>query len=254
MNSLWIIIQARMLSSRLPGKVVKDIEGSPMIAHVIRRVKRSKFGANVCLATTGESADDILERIAAQEEVACFRGSRDDVLSRYYEAAKQNHAEMIVRITGDCPVIDPQVIDRVVEHHIETKAEYTSNIHPPTFPDGLDVEVFSFDVLERARAQANKIYQREHVTAYMWENTDMFSNQNIVHTEDLNKLRWIVDEEEDLQFMRNLFHQLYAAEKKDFVMSDILEVFRRDQQLREINQGIQRNEGFTKSLKEDGLL
>lgn len=249
MRDIWAIIQARTSSQRLPQKVIKEIEGLPLIVYVIRRVKYSKYGKNICLATTSESEDDILEKIAKEENIGIFRGDKEDVLSRYYFAAKELRVQDIIRITGDCVLIDPYIIDKVTDFYLTSHADYASNIHPPTFPDGLDVEVFSMHCLEHAYKAAKKRYYREHVTPFIWENKEIFKITNYTNNEDLSQMRWIVDEERDFRFVSEIYKKLKP--KQIFFMDDILGVLRREHSLADINAGIMRNEGFFKSLSEE---
>ena len=249
MRDIWAIIQARTSSRRFPQKVIKEIEGLPAIVYVIRRVKYSKYGQNVCLATSSESEDDILEKIAKEENISVFRGAKEDVLSRYYFAAKELNAKDIVRITGDCVLIDPNIIDKVADFYLRSRADYASNIHPPTFPDGLDVEVFSMHCLEHAYKVAKKRYQREHVTPFIWENKEIFKIANYANDEDLSQMRWIVDEERDFRFVSEIYQRFKP--RGIFFMEDILGVLRKEQNLLNINAGIMRNEGFLRSLKDE---
>lgn len=168
------IIQARMGSTRLPGKILKDILGKPMLWHVVERCRASKRLHNVVVATTVNSEDDAVKKFCSEHSIPCFRGSADDVLERYYRAAGTFGADTIVRVTGDCPLIDPHVIDACVEAFGKGTYDYISNINPGprTFPRGLDTEVFSFAALARAHRNAHEAHEREHVTPYMWENKE----------------------------------------------------------------------------------
>ena len=150
MGKVVAIVQARMGSTRLPGKVLMDISGWSMLWHVVNRVRQAKWVDKVVVATSGSVSDDPVATLCEQEGIPCFRGSEDDVLDRYYQAAKWIGANVIVRITADCPLIDPYVVDDVVKHYVDGDYDYVSNTAPPTFPDGLDIEVFSFEALERA--------------------------------------------------------------------------------------------------------
>jgi spore coat polysaccharide biosynthesis protein SpsF (cytidylyltransferase family) len=244
------IIQARMASSRLPGKVLADIAGKPMALHVVERTGRAKHVDLVVLATTEQASDDRLAKLCARENIACFRGKEDDVLDRYYQAAKQYQAATIIRVTADCPVIDPDVIDTVVQAFQREGADYVSNVLPPTYPDGLDTEVFSFSTLERTWHEAKWLSEREHVTPYM-RNPDRFQVKNVTHSEDLSHLRWTVDEPEDLEFMRSIFTVL---EGKPFTMADVLEALQQHPDLQYINTDIVRNAGYHKSLRADKVV
>src|SRR5215470_15506655 len=161
------IIQARMGSTRLPGKVLLDIAGQPMLGRVISRVCRAKTIEQIVVATSTAAADDAVSAFCAERGIVCFRGSETDVLDRYYQAARLVQAKTIVRITADCPLLDPEVIDLTVSRFLEGGWDYISNVNPPTFPDGLDTEVFSFAALERAWREATSVTHREHVTPYL---------------------------------------------------------------------------------------
>lgn len=248
MSRIVAIIQARVGSTRLPGKVLKDICGKPMIWHVIERVKKAKLVEKVIVATTVKEEDDEIVKIAEQCGVKSFRGSEDDVLDRYYQAAKELGADVIVRVTADCPLIDPLIIDKTIEFFLKGNFSYVSNALKPTFPDGLDVEVFSFEALHKAWEKATKLSEREHVTPYIWKHPEDFKIGNFESGLDFSHLRWTVDKEEDLQFVREVYKRIG---KEFFHMEDILELLRKHRELTDINRGIRRNEGYEKSLRED---
>ncbi len=198
------IIQARMASRRFPGKVLAPIIDRPMLALVIERVKQAATLHDIVVATSTETSDDPIASWCAASSVRAVRGSHDDVLDRYRMAAHAADADPIVRITADCPLIDPQVIDQVVEAWRRAGADYASNVHPPTFPDGLDVEVFTRAALQRACRVASQPYQREHVTSVMTERPEWFRSVNVTHPRDLSAWRLTVDEPEDLELIRQL--------------------------------------------------
>lgn len=244
------IIQARMGSTRLPGKVMMDIEGKPVLWHVVQRVKAARKSGKVIIATTVEPDDRAIADFASAEGIPFYRGSRDDVLDRYYQAARIYRADPIVRITADCPLLDPDVIDRVVNLYLEGNYNYASNIHPPTFPDGLDTEVFSFAALEKTWHEARLRSEREHVTAYIHKHPDLFIIGNLTCKENLSAQRWTVDEDRDLKFVREVYKRLFVR-GRIFYMEDILKLLREHSELSGINKGIERNEGYSKSLRED---
>jgi len=244
------IIQARTDSTRLPNKALKDIQGKPLILHVIERVQYAKLLDKVVLATTTRSIDTPLAELVQAQGISIFRGDCDDVLDRYFQAATQCHAEVIVRITGDCPLIDPRVIDTVVQVFLQHHYDYVANTLQPTYPDGLDVEVFSYKTLKKAWNEATLASEREHVTAYIRNHPEQFTHYNIKNSVDLSKFRWTVDQQEDLEFVREIFKRLYTKEKI-FYMEDILPLLQQHPELQEINAGIQRNEGYLRSLKHD---
>jgi glutamate-1-semialdehyde aminotransferase/spore coat polysaccharide biosynthesis protein SpsF (cytidylyltransferase family) len=245
------IVQARLDSTRLPGKVLKPLQGRPLLSHVVSRLQESKMINKVIVATSNEDSDIPIAEFCAHNEVSCFRGSKNDVLDRFYHAAKLFDAEVIVRITGDCPLIDPQVTDRVIKCYLTGDSDYVSNIHPPTFPDGLDTEVFSFSVLERAWKEATMKYQKEHVTPYI-VTSDKFTKMNVTHNTDLSHLRWCVDYEEDFIFVENVLRGLNASgNDSDFLT--LISFLDENPHLSSGNVAFTRNEGFLKSLQSEGV-
>jgi len=247
------ILQARVSSTRLPGKVLEDILGEPMIFRQIERALRSGRIEGLMVATSSDVSDDPLADLCRRKGIECFRGDLDDVLDRFYHAALQCGPDHIVRITGDCPLLDPEVMDGVIEKHIEGNYDYTSNTAPATFPDGLDVEVFRFSALVDAWREARLPSEREHVTPYIRNNPDRYRMGNLLNGEDLSSLRWTVDERRDLDFVRRVYEYLYP-EKPAFGMKDVLNLLKQKPKLMEINSGISRNEGYSKSLRKDADL
>lgn len=248
------VIQARMSSTRLPGKVVMEVLGKPLLQLLTERLKHSKYLDDIIIATTTNPADDPVRDLAEKLELKYIRGSEDDVLGRYYQAAKEFGLGHIVRITADCPLIDPEVVDRILRIYIDSnfKYDYVSNTLKPTFPDGLDVEVFSFSVLEKINRLSEKRYQREHVCTYIIENPDQFNIHNVTGDRDYSYLRWTVDNPEDFALVKTIYERLYPS-KPLFLMRDILELIEDDPGLLRINDSISRNEGFVASLDKDGL-
>jgi spore coat polysaccharide biosynthesis protein SpsF len=246
------IIQARMGSTRLPGKVMKKISNKPLLYYVVERVKKSKYVEKIVIATTDKEEDNIIEEYAGELNVECFRGSEKDVLDRYYKAAKKYNAQVVARITADCPLLDPQIMDNVIELFLKEKCDYATNTMPATFPDGLDVEVLSFRALEKAWKNAILESDREHVTSYIRRHPEIFTIKNLKNDENLSHLRWTVDRAEDLVFMREVYRKFYPREI--FYMSEIRELIERDPRLLEINRGIARDEGYIKSLTEDKII
>lgn len=245
------IMQARVSSSRLPGKVLKPILGKPMIVHELERLKRSKRIDKIVLATSQEQSDDALANIVAKSGIDVYRGSLDDVLDRYYQCAKQYQPEHVVRITGDCPVIDWHLVDASIEKHLTENNDYTRATEG--FPDGLDTEVFQFSALESAWQNARLLSEREHVTLYIKNHPEQFKLGQLDCEQDLNSMRWTVDEPQDFEFIRQVYESLYLA-NADFAMEDILQLLEKKPEMRLINQGIQRNAGLLKSLREDKVL
>jgi spore coat polysaccharide biosynthesis protein SpsF len=208
------IIQARTGSVRLPGKVLADLAGQPMLAHVVRRVSLARSIDQVAIATTELAADDAIVEMAESLGIAAFRGSETDVLARYVGAARQFKADVVVRLTADCPLLDPGVIDRVV-NALCAKADqtdYVSNVIDRTYPRGLDAEALFADVLERIDRRARSAAAREHVTYYLRsEHPELFSLRSIVDVDDNSDLRWTVDEPADLELVRSIFKELELA-------------------------------------------
>jgi len=186
------IIQARMGSTRLPGKVLADLAGEPMLARVVNRVRRAQTIDDVVIAITNLAQDDVLEQLCAARGWLCYRGSENDVLDRYYQAARQFGAEVIVRITSDCPLIEPGVVDQVVRaYQSSPRVDYASTALPiRTFPRGLDTEAFGYDLLERLWHQDENPATREHVTQYIYKHLDEFNTRGVTHSEDLSHWRW----------------------------------------------------------------
>lgn len=234
------IIQARMGSTRLPGKVMKDLFGQTVLAHDIERVKQAKKVDAIVVATTIAETDDLIAAEALKCGAKVFRGSEEDVLSRYYFAATENRADIIVRITSDCPLVDPQVIDEVVtfykknDYDIVTNAG--NNLDNRTYPRGLDIEVFSYLMLQEAYNHAKEKYQREHVTPYIYENAKrVFYYKNIA---DYSNYRWTLDTEEDWQLIKKLYELLYHG-KHDFYLADILIAMEQYPDLYKINKHVE---------------
>ena len=242
------IIQARISSTRLPGKVLLELLGKPVLWHVINRVSKAKSVDDVIVATSTLPADDAIEEFCRQNNVKFFRGHPVDVLDRFYQCAKNNRIEDIVRITADCPLHDPHIIDKVVTEYAAGGYDYAANALDPTFPDGLDVEVFSFQALEKAWKNARLASEREHVTPYIIKHPDLFRIKSIRQSRDYSHMRWTLDNPEDYEFIR----EVYIFFGKDIFYTDVvLELLEKKPELTRINKGIKRNEGYDKSLEKD---
>jgi len=244
------ILQARVSSSRLPKKVLKPILGLPMLQRQLERLSLCNTIDELILATSNQASDDELQALASSLGVKCFRGNLDDVLDRFYQAAKSSNAIHVVRLTGDCPLICPEVVDKVVTHHLESGADYTSNIAPPTYPDGLDVEVMTISSLERAWKDSKLQSEREHVTPYIRKPESSFYLENVEGDKDLSHLRWTVDELRDFNFVVEIYSRLYLINPQ-FTTQDILSVIEKEPELLTINQNIERNEGYFLSLNKN---
>ncbi len=233
------IIQARMGSTRLPGKVLLDLAGEPMLARVLSRTRRARTLDQVVVATTVQSADAAIVRLCAEHDWPCFRGSEDDVLDRYYHAAVAHQADVVVRLTSDCPLIEPALVDRVVQEFLDMqpRVDYACNVLPRrTFPRGLDTEVMHFDVLEQAWRQDHNRAWREHVTAYIQRNSDLFRIHGVVNEVDYSHMRWTVDTPEDLAFVRRIYD--YFGHGR-FSWREVLAVLEEHPEWLEINQRVQ---------------
>lgn len=247
------IVQARMGSSRLPGKVMKEILGKPLLWHLVSRLKKARLIDNIVIATSDKEADIPILRLAEKLGVDCYAGSEQDVLDRYYQTATEFGADVIVRITADCVLIDPHIVDKVIRRYLKGDCDYVTNTLKWTYPDGLDLEVFSYAVLQKAWREANWVSEREHVTPYIRKNPDKFRLVNIESSVDLSRFRWSVDREEDLELVRQVYKHLYR-EGRVFYMEDILELLEKYPELEQINKGIVANEGYAKSLREDRIV
>ena len=246
------IVQARMGSSRLPGKVLKPVLGKPLLWHLVRRLQHSKLIDKIGIATTNNKNNEPIIRLAQEMGLALFRGSEEDVLDRFYKAARQFGASVIVHITSDCPLVDYEVADRVIGYYLENegKFDYVSNMHPQTFPDGLDVSVYSFAALEKAWREATKPFQREHVTPYIWDQPEIFRIGNVENDVDLSgRERWTLDYEEDYEFIKAIYENLYK-EGEVFLMRDILRFLDAHPEIREINKMHLGKVWYTKHLGE----
>lgn len=247
------IIQARVSSTRLPGKILKKIEGKTILEHVIDRVKAAQNLDDVIVATTVNKEDLEIVKLCTSLGISVFCGSENDVLDRYYQTARLFKANHIVRITSDCPLIDPQVIEEVIELYFKEKADYATNTIPETFPDGEDVEVFSFKTLKRAWESAKLSSEREHVTPYIRKNPNIFKIVNLKCSVNLNNKRWTIDEPMDFKYIKIIYKNLYSEDSL-FGMKKILDFLKKHPEIEKINKNIIRNEGYSKSLKEDEII
>jgi len=231
------VVQARMRSTRLPEKVMRNITGKPMLGHVIERLRKVQLIDEIVIAVAIK--DKPILELAQEYGVKCFAGSEEDVLDRYYQAAERYQANVIVRITSDCPLIDPEVVDKVIAFYLKNRGikDYVSNFLKRSYPRGLDIEVFSFEVLKRTWQEADKPYHREHVTPYIYEHPEIFRLANVENNEDLSYMRWTADEEKDLEFVREIYKKLYKN-GKIFLTKDILALLKKEPQLLDINKEV----------------
>ena len=250
------IIQARVTSSRLPGKVLIDIAGDPALVHVVERTSRASTVDEVIVATTGDPTDDPIASLCVERGYPYYRGSTQDVLDRYYRAASIFQSTTIVRITGDCPVIDPDVIDETVlafssssiaeaqqptGHEGSPPWDFAANRLPPpwgrTYPIGLDTEVCTFSGLELAWNEADQPHQREHVMPFFYEQPERFRILLVNHDVDLGSHRWTLDTREDLEFMRQIFQRFQG--RNDFSWLEVVDLLAREPELKQINASVQ---------------
>jgi spore coat polysaccharide biosynthesis protein SpsF len=234
------IVQARMGATRLPGKVLKEILGEPMLWYVVERTKKASLINQVVVATTMDCADNPVADFCKAQGYPFFRGSEQDVLDRYYQAAKGYKADIIVRITADCPLIDPGLIDLTVKALLEHRVDFAANRLPPpfcrTYPIGLDVEVCTFAALEKAWKEASSPHEREHVMPYLYEKDGRFKVWQVNHTHDYGKLRWTVDTPADLEVVRKIFANF--ENPIDFNWMEILELYHQSPEIFKSNEEI----------------
>ena len=244
------IIQARYSSTRLPGKVLMKVLDKTVLEYVVERVSRAKHIKKVIVATSVNEADLKIAELLDDRGVSFYRGSENDVLDRFYRAALECGAEHLVRITADCPLADPVLIDSIIERYFASGADYCSNTLEVTYPDGLDAEVFSFKALSDAWKNAKLTSEREHVTPYIYKHPERFKLESFKYAEDLSGKRWTVDEKTDFMFVKAVIEALYPA-RPGFHMADVLDFLKDKPELEDLNKGIIRNEGYIKSLAED---
>lgn len=237
MEKIVCIIQARMGSTRLPRKVMKKIKEETVLYHVVERAKQSELIDQIVVATTTNRQDDVLVEESKRLKVSSYRGSEEDVLSRYYHAAKKYNADRIVRVTSDCPFIDPVIVDQVISKHLETNADYTSNCIERTYPRGVDTEVFNFDVLEEAYKNATQKYEKEHVTPYILEHPDKFKLINIEAKGKLRRpdIRITLDTIEDFELISRIILHFSSI---NFTTEDIIDFINQNPKLIDINKQV----------------
>lgn len=239
MTKIVTIVQARVGSSRLPGKTLLPILGEPLLVRMIERVNNSVLKGKVIVATTTNAMDDVIYDLCVRKKINVFRGSEEDLLDRHYQAANEQKADVILKIPSDCPLICSTIIDQVISYFMNHKEEfdYVSNLHPETFPYGNDVEVIKFDALEKAWLHAKRKLEREHTTPYIWENPDQFKIGNVEWECGKNfskSHRWTIDYAEDYQFIKEVFESLYLR-NPNFTFNDILEFVEANPEVASIN-------------------
>jgi spore coat polysaccharide biosynthesis protein SpsF (cytidylyltransferase family) len=244
------ILQARVSSSRLPGKVLKPILGKEMLLHQIERIQYSSLIDKLVIATSTDPSDDEIEKICINNKIEVFRGDLINVLDRFYKCAIKYNPQLIVRLTGDCPLADWQVIDQTIQYQIDGKFDYVTNRFKPAFPDGLDVEVITYSSLKIAFDNALLPSEKEHVTYYVRQRKNQFKLGNYSSPKDLSNMRWTVDEIEDFVLVEKIYSNLYKKNPK-FLIKDVLDLLSNQPELLKINSHIGTSEGMQKSLKED---
>jgi len=235
-----IIVQARMTSTRLPGKVMKIVCGKPLLEHLINRLKRVKCADQIVIATTVNETEDIIVDLCKKLDISYFRGSEEDVLGRYYETAVEYGGDVIIRITSDCPVIDPDVVDYLIDFYMKNlkKYDYVSNTLKRTYPRGMDVEIFSFSLLKEAHERAKREEEREHVTPFIKKRPQQFRLYNILYKTDMSRCRWTVDTPEDLELISKMFEALFY-QNPSFSLKDMLDQMERTPEWEAINAHVE---------------
>ncbi len=244
------VLQARMSSSRLPGKVLADLVGAPMLLRQIERILRCRAVDRLVVATSTDPSDDTLVETVRRAGYEIARGSLDDVLDRFASVAKAADPMHVVRLTGDCPLLDPLIVDAIIAQHLATGADITTNAVSPTLPDGLDVEVMTAKALAEAADEALLAYEREHVTQFFYRRPERYRISHYRHSPDLSGMRWTVDNPEDLEFVREVYAALYPS-RPDFGLADVLALLAREPELSSINHGFDRNEGLARSIAKE---
>jgi spore coat polysaccharide biosynthesis protein SpsF len=249
-NAILAVLQARCSSTRLPGKVMLPLCGEPMVARQIERVLRSRRIDRLIVATSTAASDDPLAELCRERRIDCFRGDLDDVLDRVYRAAEAHQPKHVVRLTADCPLADPAVIDALIAFCLDGAFDYASNALEPTFPDGLDAEIMTFAALREAWTNARLPSQREHVTPYIYQHADRFRIGSFKREPDLSALRWTVDERVDYELVSAVYDALYPANPA-FSSEDVLRLLQARPELGTLNTQLARNAGYRASLERD---
>lgn len=238
--TIAIIVQARMTSTRLPGKVLKPVLGKPLLAYQIERLKRVEAADRIVIATTKNDADDPIVELCQALAVDYFRGSEQDVLSRYYGAAQAAQADVVVRVTSDCPLIDPAIIDEVVQVYVAQcdRYDYVSNALKRTYPRGMDTEVLPTWALEQAYQEATEPPEREHVTPFIYNRPERYALGHVIYPQDLSHHRWTVDTPEDFELIRRMLEALYPL-SPNFNLQDCLRLIERHPDWSAINSHVE---------------
>lgn len=246
------IVQARMGSSRLPGKVLKDICGKPMLWHIVSRIRKAEYVDDVVIACTLNKEDDRLEDFAASNNLGIYRGRVDDLVDRFYEAGKKFHADVVVRIWGDCPLVDPALIDKLLSEFIGGGYDHGNNFNPRTYPEGMNFEIYSAGTLERIWSETDDPFYREYPFEYIYSNPQSFKAIYDTNNTDLSDIHLTVDYIQDFQLVTDIYQNLYS-EQKTFHLGEILEYLKTHPGFDETRQGLARNIEYNeaKGLRED---
>ncbi len=241
MKKILIITQARYGSTRLPGKVLQKILNKPLLWYVLKRLEQVKTPSKIIVATVDSEENKPIIDLAKSLNIDYFSGSEDDVLDRYYQTAKKFNGDVIVRITSDCPLADPNIIDLALDIFLNGKYDYVSNIDPPTYPDGFDTEVFSFEALEKAWKEAKMQSEREHVTLYIRDKKNDFKRNNFENDKNYEEYRLTVDTKEDFSLISKIIENFYD-QWETFTMQDVVNLMEQNPRLKQINIQYKRNE------------
>jgi spore coat polysaccharide biosynthesis protein SpsF len=238
-DKVLIVVQARMSSTRLPGKVLMPILGKSLLARMIERLQMVRHEVLLVIAATESAEDDLIEQEAAKLDVPCYRGNMNNLLDRHYQAAKKYGAGVVLKIPSDCPLIDPRIVDEVLDYFFTNrdKYDYVSNLHPASWPDGNDVEIMTMACIENAWKNASRPLELEHTTPYVWENQDKFRIGNVTWYTGLDysmSHRFTIDYADDYEFINRVFEELYP-EKNDFSCDDILELLKHKPEIYQLN-------------------
>lgn len=248
MAKIVAIVQARMDSSRLPGKVLKEILGKPMLWHLATRVQKAEYVDDVVIATTTHKDDDSLEKFAVHSNLGIYRGSENDLVDRFYNAAKKYDADVVVRVWGDCPLIDPNLIDKVLLGFINGSYDYANNFNPRTYPQGMDFEIYSFKSLQRIWNETDDKFYREYPFEYIYANSDSFKTLYDKNNIDLSDIHLTVDYIADFELVTAIFKSL-QSNTRTFQLGEILELLESYPVLKKMNQGLSRNIEYSRDIK-----
>jgi spore coat polysaccharide biosynthesis protein SpsF len=238
LNKVIAIIQARMGSTRLPGKILKEVLGKPLLKYQIERIKKVKSIDQIVVATTNKEEDNQIVEFCIEQSLPYYRGSEEDVLERYFQTALQFNADIIVRLTSDCPIIDPNIIENVINYYMQNEFDYVSNTLKRTFPRGMDTEVFSFKVLKKAFIKADEPHFREHVTPYLYLNPNIFKLGSIESDFNNSQYRLTVDTTEDFNLIQKIIKELYP-DNGEFSLEEVIKWLKSNPDWAELNSHIE---------------